>query len=176
MSAAGKAENTEAAAAAEPGPPVSWDLGVDITVAIANLITEENSPFFDEADIASVAASCMCVGHPTFTSIAEILYQFLSPRFGDDPGVSEGSSVGELKAVLKVSRRAGANAAGCSDACWKFARAPGHDASRKRDMGCSGIRDPRSGGLQAYMCVAPRSRLDILGSALSGNRESYACN
>eukprot|EP00198_Chlamydomonas_reinhardtii_P008138 XP_001697475.1 predicted protein [Chlamydomonas reinhardtii] len=101
MSAAGKAENTEAAAAAEPGPPVSWDLGVDITVAIANLITEENSPFFDEADIASVAASCMCVGHPTFTSIAEILYQFLSPRFGDDPGVSEGSSVGELKAVLK---------------------------------------------------------------------------
>ncbi|KAG2440182.1 hypothetical protein HXX76_004295 [Chlamydomonas incerta] len=90
------------AALADPGPPVSWDLPIDIVVAISSIITDELSPFFDEADIASAAASCMCVGHPTFTGIAEILYQFLSPRLGDDPGVNEGSTAGELKAVLKA--------------------------------------------------------------------------
>ncbi|KAG2454940.1 hypothetical protein HYH02_000768 [Chlamydomonas schloesseri] len=106
MSAA--AEPGKAAAAggcaetpADPGPPVSWDVPVDIVLAVADQITSENCPFFDESDIASVAANCMCVGHPLFTQIGEIIYQFLSPRFGEDPGVNEDSSVGELKVVLK---------------------------------------------------------------------------
>ncbi len=103
MSAA--AEPATAAGAqvpAAPGPPVSWDLPVDIVLAVAEQITSENSPFFDEADIASVASKCICVGHPLFTNIGEPLYQFLSPRFGEDPGVTADSSVGELRAVLKV--------------------------------------------------------------------------
>ncbi|KXZ51590.1 hypothetical protein GPECTOR_12g554 [Gonium pectorale] len=80
---------------------VSWELGTDLVLEVAGLITGELSPFYDESDLARDAAACACVGNATFTEVAEAIFKFLSPRFGEDPGVDENSSTSELKSVLK---------------------------------------------------------------------------
>ncbi|KAG2498354.1 hypothetical protein HYH03_003613 [Edaphochlamys debaryana] len=81
---------------------VPWEtLGVDLTLHIAQVFTDELSPFYDEADLAKVAASCAQVGNATFTGIAESIFTVLSPHFGEELSVTKNSTAADLKKVLK---------------------------------------------------------------------------
>ncbi|PNH10487.1 hypothetical protein TSOC_002765, partial [Tetrabaena socialis] len=83
------------------GGYISWDIGVDLTLHIAGLLTAEHSPFFDDSDLARVAAACACAGNGFMTGIAEAIWQFLSPRYGEELDVRESSDAKQMKAVLK---------------------------------------------------------------------------
>lgn len=85
-----------------PSSQVSWDLPTDLTMLIAEILTSEHSPFWDDSDIARDAASLACVGRPMFTDLARHLCSVISPRYGEDPGVTEGSGLPAMKQVLKV--------------------------------------------------------------------------
>lgn len=91
--------------ATDSGSQVSWDLPSDLTMLIAELLTAEHSPFWDDSDVARDAASLACAGRPMFTELAQHLFTFISPRYGEDPGVTESSGLPAMKQVLKVGRQ-----------------------------------------------------------------------
>ncbi|KAG2498353.1 hypothetical protein HYH03_003612 [Edaphochlamys debaryana] len=103
MSAAGSSGDGDGQSPSAPRARyVPWEtLGVDLTLHIARVFTDELSPFYDEADLAKVAASCAQVGNATFKGIAESIFTVLSPHFGEELSVTKNSTAADLKKVLK---------------------------------------------------------------------------
>jgi len=75
---------------------------------VKDQLMKRKSYQYDQRDIAHDAAACMLVGNAAFTELGKALYRAISPRLGaptgKGKGLSEKSSAGEMKDLLKVGR------------------------------------------------------------------------
>ena len=82
--------------------PQDFGLPEDLVWAIFQEIVEPLSPIYEEEDAARDAASCLCGGHPLFTRLGELIYNYLSPHLNAEIQLTENSTMAQMTEVLKV--------------------------------------------------------------------------
>ena len=80
-----------------------WPLPHAKQIVSETTCVDEKNIFFDDSDLANIAASLACTSHPVFSLLADAIFLHLSPRLGEDlpQGISIATDIGELQSLAE---------------------------------------------------------------------------